>query len=356
MYKCKECGLEYNDKPLYCDCGNDDFEIITAPQVTNKINKQTEEESLKGNPETINKIESNKAVLGDTSPNSYTKTTTEQASSILRHIKNIDPFSGVIFVLCIIISFYIIFYAWNADDTQITDIPKDTNTYNNIPSIDKLWNNTAPADKEKPVQKQTKEVVSPEIKKIVSIPSTTQKNTVKLTKSTKPAKQQTVSKPNKPQTSSDNTVKNQVQKIKTPDTIQKETKSSQPVQTIAIPKTQKTEAEIAAEKAEQAKQNANAKLEYANYKTALRNTIGKKIDFTKVVGDGNCTVAFRIDATGKLINRSFSKQSSNITLNDAVYAAVMSTPSYSPPPSAYKNETLNLNISFYNGNFEISLR
>ena len=55
------------------------------------------------------------------------------------------------------------------------------------------------------------------------------------------------------------------------------------------------------------------------------------------------------------MNRYFAKQSLNITLNDAVYAAVMSTPKYNPPPEGYKNEILNLNISFYNGNFEITL-
>ena len=29
MYKCTECGMEYEVKPDYCDCGNDEF-IITA--------------------------------------------------------------------------------------------------------------------------------------------------------------------------------------------------------------------------------------------------------------------------------------------------------------------------------------
>ena len=128
-------------------------------------------------------------------------------------------------------------------------------------------------------------------------------------------------------------------------------------QTVVTP--QKSAAEIAAEeaakKAAAAQKAAAAKQEFANYKVGLRNTIGRKIDFTRVVGDGSCTVAFKIDSNGKLINRSFSKQSSNITLNDAVYVAVMSTPTYNPPPSGYKNEVLNLNIRFYNGNFEITL-
>ena len=97
------------------------------------------------------------------------------------------------------------------------------------------------------------------------------------------------------------------------------------------------------------------KQELANYKIGLRNTIGRKIDFTRVVGDGTCTVAFKVNSSGTLTNRSFSVQSSNITLNDAVYNAVMSTPSYSAPPAGYNNETMYLKISFTNGNFNISL-
>ena len=98
-----------------------------------------------------------------------------------------------------------------------------------------------------------------------------------------------------------------------------------------------------------------AKQELANYKVGLRNTIGKKIDFTRVVGDGECSLSFKINSSGQLTNRAFTKQSTNVTLNDAAYAAMNATTRYNVPPSAYKGETLNLNIRFYNGNFNISL-
>ena len=100
---------------------------------------------------------------------------------------------------------------------------------------------------------------------------------------------------------------------------------------------------------------AVAKQELANYKASLRNAIGRKIDFTRVVGDGDCALSFKVNSSGKLTNRAFTKQSSNVTLNNAVYAAMNSTTSFSAPPSAYNNETLNLKIRFYNGNFEIYL-
>ena len=33
MFKCTECGTEYEIKPDYCDCGNDTFEEIKPAAV-----------------------------------------------------------------------------------------------------------------------------------------------------------------------------------------------------------------------------------------------------------------------------------------------------------------------------------
>ena len=88
----------------------------------------------------------------------------------------------------------------------------------------------------------------------------------------------------------------------------------------------------------------------------MRNAIGRKINFANVVGDGSCSITFTINSSGKLTNRKFSQQSSNITLNDAVYNAMLATSSYNPPPEGYKNETLTFYVKIYNGNFEITLR
>ena len=97
------------------------------------------------------------------------------------------------------------------------------------------------------------------------------------------------------------------------------------------------------------------KAELANYKINLRNKIASKINFTNVIGDGTCVVSFSISSSGALQNRKFLTQSDNFTLNDVVYNAVMQTPSYNPPPSAYKHETMKLTVKMYNGHFEVSL-
>ena len=103
------------------------------------------------------------------------------------------------------------------------------------------------------------------------------------------------------------------------------------------------------------KSQAEIKQELASYKNGLQNNIGRKINFANVIGDGNCAITFKVDSSGKLINRNFATKSSNITLNDAVYSAMMSTPSYNPPPEGYKSETMTLRVKIYDGNYEISL-
>ena len=95
--------------------------------------------------------------------------------------------------------------------------------------------------------------------------------------------------------------------------------------------------------------------EYANYKIGLRNKIASNINFATVTGDGNCVISFKLDSSGNLINRAFSQQSNNDSLNDAVYSAMMQTPSYRTPPAAYKNQTLKLSVKMYGGSFEVDL-
>ena len=264
-----------------------------------------------------------------------------------------------------------ILFAWNPSETTITEQKTEVPVQAaQIPaSIDKFWNNALPVITEDKKQEEPK--IVEEVQKIVlpvktqpvqvPVKTTPKTTTVKLTKVT--PKVTTQNKTTAKTTQTQKTVQTPAKttQVKTPQTqatVKNQTPALQqktPEQIAAeqAEQAKKAAEQLAAQKAEQARKAAQAKVEYANYKAALRNTIGRKIDFTRVIGDGSCTVAFKINSSGKLVNRSFVKQSSNITLNDAVYAAVMATPTYNPPPSAYNNETLNLNISFYNGNFEI---
>ncbi|MBR1776021.1 TonB C-terminal domain-containing protein [bacterium] len=371
MYKCKECGCEFETKPDYCDCGNDEFELVVAQSESiinveekNKTNVVAEHQELKIQP--AQQLNTN-----------YSENFVKRQLSIKNNIlRLIDPISGFIFATCLILSIVIAFYPVKIIETEnVSADNHNQKTTKSIPAIDKFWNNSTeglvaePIKVEEPkieinIPKQIQKVVSeskssnPQVKTSNVKPSVSKTQTVNkpqvkpvtATKAVKPA-QQTKTQPvqNKPVQTATSSVK-PTAKTATQETKPAQTSSPQQPKTTVVT-LQKNPVVSTVEQVN----NAALKQELASYKISLRNTIGKKIDFTKVVGDGSCTVAFKIDSNGKLINRSFSKQSSNMTLNDAVYAAVMSTPTFNPPPSGYKNETLNLNIRFYSGNFEISL-
>ena len=346
MYKCTECGCEFDIKPDFCDCGNDEF-VITVETVEEKV----KEEKIEKEPEVI-KPQPAKPNYKNIKKEAK-KTFAERYPSLSRFFNSFEPISFGIFIFCIILSIVIISIKVENSEDITVDEPHNI-IEKEIPNIDKFWNNkvaetkTEKSELQKSIQTVAPAVNIPKpIKKTVTAPKTT---TVKLTKAPKKQtqsviKQKQVTKPvqiqqHKPVNSSQKTtvqnVSSQVQPAK------------QTTQSVTQPQVQQP--------VKQEPDYAKLQAELNNYKASLRNTIGRKIDFTRVVGDGSCIVSFKINSEGRLTNRSFSKQSSNITLNDAVYSAIMSTPTFNPPPAGYKNETLNLSIKFYNGNFEISLK
>ena len=304
MFKCSECGEEYSIKPDYCDCGNDVFEEI-------QIVKKDETEDLKEKNQPEIKVE----------PQVFQASATikKQNSEISAIKKFFDPLSTSIFLVCIILSILSILFLGNPSNEETPDIQDSgivqEEVKNDIPTIDKFWDNTA-------VKTETEanfEAVSTEVVK------------------------QEVIQPSvfvAPQ------VKQQVLQPKTT-----------PVQTQNAPKKQistATSAPVIKKQVQAPKKPVN-KQDLERYKISLRNTLASKINFAAVVGDGNCLVTFKVNSSGTLTNRSFAKKSDNVTLNDAVYAAVMETPSFNPPPSAYNNDTMRFYVNFASGNFEVTL-
>ena len=373
MYKCKECGNEYDIKPDFCDCGNDEFEQIIT-QKPNPVLQATE---------TVNPKPLRAEQAFPAQKKTEKKTFSEQYPALSRFVESLDPISASIFGLCLILSIVVIFFVWNPEvnqeNKQNTE-KKEPAISKNIPSIDKFWNNTPPSLPEtKTTTKQENpiETAANIVKQVLPAPkqavqkqnitatpvavqqkpktATTAQKKANATKST--PKTNTQPKTNQNQTAN-TTPKQTQQNAKKPVTQSTQTTqpNTKPIENKTAETTTATLPKFSTTLTVQQINTAAARQELENYKAQLRNTIGRKIDFTKVVGDGDCTVAFKINSSGKLVNRSFAKQSSNITLNDAVYAAVMATPSYNPPPSAYNDETLRLYIRFYNGNFEISLK
>ncbi len=363
MYRCTECSKEYETKPYYCDdCGSDTFEEI-----------KTENQKPEAAPEPENNI----------------KYEEKQDFTIVKEEKKPeDILSYIIFGICLFLSIIIVFFI-NPKYEQKNETPKKTEAVNtNIPSLDSFWNNELPKVEKKednppiiqqPAEQQPKTTVVPlkfeplkkpekivnptkqpikqNSKQQVSQPiqnAKTQKQTAQPVKQpvkqpvSQPVKQQNTPKAQpQPKTQTQNSPTNN----KTTNNIQvpvwQQTQQIQPAQPVQTAKTQPATVQKPA--------TAASSQTLANYKNSLRNKIGHAIDFADVIGDGSCALSFKIASNGKLIERKFVKQSTNSTLNDAVYKAVMQVPAFNAPPESYKGEAMQLTIKFYNGNFEISL-
>ena len=355
MYKCTECGLEYEVKPEYCDCGNDEF--VLAVKETDKTTGVNSEKITKEPPETNNFAEmysenNNQTIVKkEHSPVYFSPEAAHEPLKLPVH-----PAALIVFLLCLLISLLILF-AWNPvtnNSSENKNILEEKVESKHIPAIDKLWRETPKLELQETVDTKPAEPA----KKITVVPLTKRENKITAVINNT-AKQQTSKLNNKPSIKPQQTKSTQIDSIKK---AQEEAeRKAEEARQKAEAERQRVEAERKRAEAEaiaavqKAKKAAEAQQELHVYKINLRNTIGQRIDFTKVIGDGECIVSFRIDNNGKLINRSFSKQSENITLNNAVYNAIMATPSYYAPPSAYNNEILNLNIRFKNGNFAITL-
>lgn len=320
MYKCKECGMEHDIKPDYCDCGNNEFYTVNVSETD------------------INQIES-MLIYDDVEPIIINESKNKKTSLDILFAK-FSPISVFVFILCIILSLVVILFPIKEKEATLPDSGGAVSEQK-LPTIDKIWNNTPPVVKtENPLP------TDESIAQTAVIPNFVRNTQLKTT-------QNHVQKPAVKTIQQNKTVLKQSQSLP----ITKSTTTSKQTET----ELRKTTAETV-KKTEELKSQAETlqrtmaeKKEYADYKIKLRNAIGQRIDFTKVIGDGDCIISFTIDSSGRLINGAFAKQSNNITLNNAVYSAFMSSRNFTPPPAYYKNETLNLNVKLYNGNFEISL-
>ena len=359
-YKCTECGQEYNELQEYCDCGNDSFDVIET----------------QGQPQSIVQNQYDKK------NNDYEPQYTAQKISDYR--RRLDLPSITFLLVCIIISAIILFFPVNSSDKNKDktaeaeksqqSVTKKVNR--NIPSIDELWIANKPAASTSAPAKQKKEPVNQPVQSVekaitslfnreAKIPQTAHTSSytpAPVTSSvpkTQPARKTTSSSsytpskkatpratPKKTTQTSQKTVKKQTEQKQ--NTAPKKTTTTAATTTVFQPAQQSTQKQTRTNTAAQ-------KQALLNYKIALRNKIVSNINFGTIVGDGSCVITFKISSSGQLVSRAFAKQSTNDSLNEAVYNGVMQTPAYNPPPSGYKNETLKLSVTMYGGNFEVDL-
>ena len=271
-YKCKDCGAIFDRKIEYCDCGNNTFDII------------------------------------DESP---VKARTRQAVSLPQG----EIVSRIFFALCVLLSFIILFLPVKTVRNTSSETAVETKAPKEIPDIDKIWKNPAPAAVE---QEPAPVVIIQKIIKRTEVPQTIQPTPTKPKPVTPPApatkpKQQTVS----------HTTSQAQQVTQQPSTQNKPASNSQAV---------------------------------IRYKNALREMLLSKLAVATISGEGTCIIKFRVDENGKLIERGFVQYANNKQMNDAIYYMLMSVPKFQPPPSDYNGEVIRLQFYINNGEYEISFK
>ncbi len=227
--------------------------------------------------------------------------------------------SRIFFTLCIILSIII----WSipigntpAKKQKATQTKQKTNINKTIPNIDKIWDDT-------PIYEPKRQEQQPEVNIQTPIPLTsTSVDYARRIKSLPENTTQTINK------------KNNVKKAQ-----QKQNILSQP----QIPK-----------EPQKPVYNPNS-IEMLRYKNLLRAALFSKFAVGSIQGSGECSIQFSVDKTGKLINRKFTKESSNKGLNDTVYYMMMSVPRFTPPPNEYNGEIIRMNFKITNGDYEITI-
>lgn len=354
MYRCSVCNSEFKEKPQYCDCGNDEFIFIeeqTAPKET--------------------------APTPTKAPvvNEYIEEEIERPKQ--------DIFGLIFFICSLILALIIVIFPVKQNEQNASDIvSKENKTVQNIKSIDEIWDNTLPKvvnnvapqvqEQSKEIQPKQEVIVLPEVKEArqnpkiqvkaqdlkqtqkQSQPKTQQKPTQTVAKiPTTPKPTQPISAPTKVQTQTQPKTTTQTQP-KTTTTAQKQTQS-RPIQVQTKPAQTTQTTQTTAQKQPQTVKATTSVSEINQYKKALRNKIASKIDFLDIVGDGSAVLSFKVSSSGMLYDKKFETRSSNISLNDELYQAMLSMSSFSNPPSGLVNKTLRLSVKIVGENFQVSL-
>ncbi len=325
MFKCKECGQEYKTKPDYCDCGNDTFDELI-------LDKVLQDDVVNVSP--------------------CIATSEMDFVSFLRR-RNISVFGLTFFVSCLFLSFFILVFCFNfKSEISNTSAQKTEKNVINIPDIEQLWND-GPIDVAQSITVKKSQNVRPSqiANNNTQAGKTTTNKIIAPTRKSNTKSESTVvntSKKLKSQTSNKPLVKtSQATSVKKPDS--KSSVSTKNVKQDTTHKKEQVNVPLSPKKTIPAYSP-----ELNNYKVALRNALFSKLSVVSIQGQGTCGIEFSIDSTGKLINRAFTYQSNNKSVNDEVYKMLMRLPSFYAPPETYNGEKIKMSFSFDNGSYVIN--
>lgn len=311
MFECCDCKKIYKEKPDYCDCGNNFFnEIVEEKSSITPLKLRKEKKSF-----------------------------SQQYPQITKFIDSLDILSVCIFIVCIILSILSLIFIKPSEKIANPSVQKINNQASIMPSIDELW---VEKNIDNILLSKKEEIKQKNVEKVVSKPSPTSQGSQKQVSQVK---------------KQDNSTNKSQIKLKNTNVVKQESK--QEVKPVEL---QKPKVEIAIVNNEETTKNnileqeKNAKMaeQLNNYKVALRQALFNNLSVASIVGSGECIIEFSIAQDGKLIDRAFSKQSPNESVNKAVYNMMMKMPYYYAPPEGYNGEKIKLHFLFNNGSYSIS--
>lgn len=326
IYKCNNCGRNYNLKLEYCECGNNSFQEVV---------QNFDYSSVKTD---FNVVQDVDFLYGDNNSSfensqKFDSDDTLSSDKELKKQRNSEIIAVIIFIIVLLSAIIMIFSNFSAllnkpkDKTVSVEIekyiPSDVNEYwvDETPvSVDNTNNTNSVNDVKKAVSKE-------------SNTKTTQKTTQKRTKTHEKNIAST---------------KNDTKSVSRKNDEKSVKQQSDVAKVVSKNETKK------AETAKQTKENTISVEEYLKYKNSLRNKLFANFPILTVQGQGISKVSFSISSEGKLLNRKFVSQSGNKSLDDAMYNMLMRVPAYYPPPSGYNGSEIVMQMEFNNGHYSFS--
>lgn len=329
IYKCNNCGRNYNLKPEYCECGNNSFQEVVQnfdySSVKTDFNVGQDVDFLYGD----NNFSFEKS-------QNFESDDILSSQNDLKKQRNSEIIAIIVFILVLLSAIIMIFSNFSALLNKSKEKTVSVEIENYIPSdVNEYW-----VEEDIKSTKKQNNTNSVNIDK-KSEPNVISKNDVsKAEKSSKKNISKTKKNISNPQ-KNNSSVQSQKQ--------EKNVKQTESVQKIV----QKNETEKL-KKSEQPKENTISVEEYLKYKNSLRNKLFANFPILNVQGQGVSKISFSISSEGKLLNRKFVSQSGNKSLDDAMYNMLMRVPAYYPPPSGYNGSEIVMQMEFNNGRYSFS--
>ncbi|MGN0014672.1 MAG: hypothetical protein ACI37T_04570 [Candidatus Gastranaerophilaceae bacterium] len=344
IYKCKNCGQNYSEKPDFCECGNNVFVVLKTVDNTNSaVSERYIDDFNVLYPE-------DNSIGQDNIFEDYDNT------------KTLTVFSIVLFAISLIISSFFIYkaviYTPNLSEKHIAS---NDIIVENIPLVDSYWEDghIAQKDSKYNINNAIENIIF-ETKKINKKPtSLISELTPKSANNTTYANSDLSAKNSSKKKSAEIKVRQQVVEIPKNVTTKKNIESLKDID-------KNTNSDI---DKKVKSNNENIRLQEKNikvdtekqdesdllrYKADLRLSLFRFFPVLNVYGYGVAVIGFNISEDGKLNNRRFIQQSDNKSLNDAMYHMLMNMPIYNPPPKSYKGEDIALKMEFNNGYYSFS--